>query len=266
MFYDTHAHYDDKRIKRADVLIHSAYLNNVTRILNVGRDLHSSQFSVDLAKEYSFIYATVGVCPNSVTDIRSRANTLTALQKMLSYEKVVAVGECGLDYSHKFNKIEANYYRGWTAKDLQKDWFRLQLELGIRHARPMIVHCRQAYKDCLKIISEYPEARGVFHGFSGDAEIAQQLIHLGWYISFCGSITYKNKDAAKLREIMCALPQDKIMIETDCPFYAPHPMRGQANHSGFLHYTAQVGADLLGMSLQEFAQLTTNNARLLFGV
>ncbi|MCL2212384.1 MAG: TatD family hydrolase [Oscillospiraceae bacterium] len=253
MLFDTHAHYNDRRFTNAEEYITAARQGGVSRILNVGYDIPSSRASVKFTRQHDFMYASAGIHPHYVGKIRDEKATLAALAEILANPKAVALGECGLDY-----------YRDLSPRDVQRYWFERQIELAISLDLPIIVHCREADGDCFDIVCRYPMARGVFHSFSGSAEMARQLTRRGWHLSFSGTLTYKN--AEQVRAAFKATPTDKIMVETDCPYLSPHPMRGQTNHSGYLHYTAQMGADLLGMEFEEFARLSTENAVRLFGI
>ena len=167
--------------------------------------------------------------------------------------KCVALGEIGLDYHYPD-----------TDKDMQKSVFRRQMAMAQRLGLPVVIHDREAHADVMEIIREYPEVRGVMHSFSGSAEMTEELVRLGYMISFSGTLTFTN--ARKPKEAAAVVPHDRLLIETDCPYLAPHPLRGTLNHSANLVYTCRVMADIIGMSEEECAALTEANARRFFGI
>ena len=231
--FDTHAHYDSRQFDPdRDQVLSALPGQGVALVVNPGCDLKSSRKAIELAERYPFVYAAVGVHPEDCGDWKD--GDVDELRAMAAHPKVVAVGEIGLDYYWKDNP-----------RDLQKRVFRAQLALAVELDLPAIVHDREAHGDCLDIVRDFPEARGVFHCFSGSAEMAMELVRLGWMISFTGVLTYKN--ARKAVEAAQAVPLERIMLETDSPYMAPVPYRGKRNCSGYVGETCARLAELKGM-------------------
>ena len=252
MYFDTHAHYSDERFnKDRDELLGSMNDAGITFILNAGCCLESSGFGLTLADKYPFIYASVGVHPHDTKGITDE--TVCDLEQMLSHPKAVAVGEIGLDYLYDY-----------SPRDVQKKWFREQLELSRRIKKPVIVHMREATADTMDLIRDYRDVSGVFHCFPGSWETAKVLLDLGWFLSYTGVITFKN--ARKAPEVIGKMPRDRLMLETDCPYMAPEPMRGQRNSSLFLPYIAEKVADIWGVSTEEVAEITAKNGMRCFRI
>ena len=252
MFFDTHAHYDDRRFDDdRDDLLRSMSGDGVSLILNSGSSLRSSKFGIQLADKYSFIYASVGVHPHDAKSMRD--DTIFELEKLLSHPKAMAVGEIGLDYHYDF-----------SPRDVQKLRFREQMELARKLSKPVIIHEREALVDTLEIIHEYKDLSGVFHCFSGSWETAKVILDMGWYLSFTGVITFKN--ARKALEVIENMPSDRILIETDAPYLSPEPKRGRRNSSLYLPYICQKVADVCGVSLEEAASITMENGKSFFGI
>ena len=244
--FDTHAHYDSGAFNadRLEVLA-AMPEKGVELILNPGCDLDSSRRAIGIAERYPFVYAAVGVHPEDCAGWQD--TDVDELRSLAAHPKVVAVGEIGLDY----------YWKENPPREFQQRVFRAQLALARELDLPVIVHDREAHGDCLSIIREFPQVRGVFHCFSGSAEMAKELVKLGWMISFTGVLTYKN--ARKAVEAAQAVPLDRIMIETDSPYMAPVPCRGERCHSGLARHTCQRLAELRGISLEECARITFEN-------
>ena len=252
MYFDTHAHYCDKRFNEdRDELLESMAEGGVSLILNSGSSLKSSKLSLEMADKYPFIYASVGVHPHDSKSMDD--GTVTVLEKLLSHPKAVAVGEIGLDYHYDF-----------SPRDVQKKRFREQLELARHLKKPVIIHERESLQDTLDAVREYRDLTGVFHCFSGSWETARIILDFGWYISFTGVITFKN--AKRALEVIEKMPTERIMLETDCPYMAPDPMRGRRNSSLYLPYIAEKVAALRGMAIEEVAVLTTENGKRFFGI
>ena len=251
--FDTHAHYDARQFDPdRDQVLSALPGRGVELVVNPGCDLASSQAAVELAGRYPFVYAAVGVHPEecgSWTD-----GDLDALRVLAGRPKVVAIGEIGLDY----------YWPENPSRELQKRVFRAQLALAVELNLPVIVHDREAHGDSLDIIREFPGARGVFHCFSGSAEMARELVSLGWMISFTGVLTYKN--ARKAVEAAQAVPLERIMIETDSPYMAPVPYRGKRNHSGYVELVCVRLAELKGITPDECSRITLANGRSFFHI
>ena len=252
MIFDTHAHYDDEKFDadRREVLA-AMPEKGVSLIVDPGCDGESSRAACALAREFPFVYAAVGWHPEEWQSWNGESMAL--LRSLCAQPKVVAIGEIGLDY-----------YWDTEHKALQKEMFERQLSLAIERKLPVIVHDREAHGDCLEIVMNYPEARGVFHCFSGSVEIAQELIKRGWYLGFDGPLTYKN--AKKTVEVAKIVPLDRVLLETDSPYMAPVPVRGTRNDSRNVFHIAAKFAEIRGMSTDEIIALTNENGRRFFGI
>jgi len=252
MYFDTHAHYEDKRFNDdRDELLSSMPGAGISHVLNCGCSIRSSKFGLGLADKYPFIYASVGVHPHDAKDMTD--DTIFELEKLLSHPKAAAVGEIGLDYHYDF-----------SPRDVQGLRFREQLELARRFKKPVIIHMREATRDTLDIVSEFRDLTVVFHCFPGSWETAKIILDMGWYLSFTGVITFDN--ARKALEVVEKMPMDRLMLETDCPYMTPEPMRGKRNSSLFLPYIAGKVAQIRGIPIEEVAAVTTENGRRFFGV
>ena len=257
MLIDTHSHLDFKEFDpdREDV-IKRAFDSEVEKIINVGCNLERSKNSIKLAKKYDKIYAAVGVHPHDVEKYEAK-NLKSELGKLARQNKVVAIGECGLDYFRLENEKD---------KEKQKEFFKLQLDLAKELDLPIIIHCRNAFKDLLEIlkgVSDLP--RGVTHCFSGTLHYAQQFLDLGFLISFTGNVTYV-RPQGELLKVVKEIPLDKIMVETDCPYLAPVPHRGERNEPAYVRYMAEKIAEIKGIDFKEVAKKTTENAIKLFNL
>ena len=252
MLFDTHAHYCDKRFNDdRDEILESMPDAGISLILNSGSSIRSSKFSLELADKYPYVFASAGVHPHdskSMTD-----DTIKDLEILLSHPKAVAVGEIGLDYHYDF-----------SPRDVQKKRFREQLDLARRLGLPVIVHERESLMDTLDIIREYKDLTGVLHCFSGSWETAKIVLDLGWYLSFTGVVTFKN--ARRALEVLEKMPEDRIMLETDCPYLAPDPMRGKRNSSLYLPFIAGKVAEVRVKSVEEIAASTTENGKRFFRI
>jgi len=252
MYFDTHAHYEDRRFNDdRDTLLGSMRQAGVSLILNCASSLRSAKFSLKLASKYPFIYAAVGVHPHDAKSMTDE--TILELEELLSHPKAVAVGEMGLDFHYDF-----------SPRDVQKKRFREQLELARRIGKPVIIHERESLRDTLELVTEYRDLTGVFHCFSGSWETAKTILDLGWYLSFTGIITFKN--ARRALEVLEKMPADRIMLETDCPYMAPEPMRGRRNSSLYLPYIAEKLAQVRSISTEEAAAITYENGLRFFGI
>ena len=252
MYFDTHAHYDDRAFDADRVrLLEEVHAAGVTLIVDPGCDLKSSRAAIALAERFPFVRAAVGIHPEELQDCTPEA--LAEIAELAEHPKCVAVGEVGLDY-----------YWDVEHKNEQKLLFRQMIRLALEVDKPVIVHDREAHGDCLEIVRDYPGLRGVFHCFSGSAEMAQELIKRGWYLGFDGAITYKN--ARKALEVLDICPPERILIETDSPYLSPVPNRGKRNDSRNLRYIVAAIAERLGTSEEEIAALTTENGKRLFGI
>ena len=251
--FDTHAHYDSGAFNadRMEVLA-SMPGQGVELILNPGCELESSHTAVALAEAFPFVYAAVGVHPSDCAGWE--AGWLDELRTLAAHPKVKAIGEIGLDY----------YWKDNPPRELQQEVFSRQLELARELDLPVIVHDREAHQDCLSIVRQHPEVRGVYHCYSGSLEDAKVLVKLGWMISFTGTITYKN--ARKALEVIDYLPMERIMIETDSPYLTPEPFRGKRNDSGKVHLVAEKIAQVKGLEPEEVARVTLDNGRRFFNI
>lgn len=251
MFFDTHAHYDSDRFDNDRGAVLSALPGlGVDLVIDPGCDEVSSKAAVALAEEYAFLYAAVGWQPQELKE-SYYDGALDVIRQLAAHPKVVAIGEIGLDYywDTSYNEFQQKILR---------EQFRLAEELNL----PVIFHDREAHGDSLAIVREFPNVRGVFHCYSGSAEMAKVLLDLGWYLGFDGPVTYKN--AKKHREVLEICPMDRILIETDSPYLSPEPKRGTRNHSGNLELINAKLAEIKGVSPEEMARITMENGRRLF--
>ena len=253
MLFDTHAHYDDEAFDpdRREVLA-GLPQKGVGLVVDPGCTLTSSEKAVALAAESPHVYAAVGLHPENCHDFQPEQ--IERLRQLAQREKVVAIGEIGLDY----------YWEENPPRALQQEVLRRQLALAEELKLPVIFHDREAHGDSLAIVREFPAVRGVFHCFSGSVEMAEELLKLGWMLSFNGAITFKN--ARKAPEVIAALPEDRIMIETDSPYLAPVPNRGKRNDSRNLIYIRDKIAEIRGTTPEHVEEFTTRNALRFFGL
>ena len=253
--FDTHAHIDGEAFDadRAAV-VDRALENGVEAIINMGDTLESSARSVQLTEEFPAVYAGVGVHPEEAFPMTGADDDRLAAWAALP--KVVAIGEIGLDYY---------WEKDSEKRELQKRIFIRQLDLARQLHLPVCIHDRDAHGDTLAILkTEGRGIRGVLHCYSGSMETARELLKLGWYLGIDGPLTFKN--AAKLPEIVRALPADRILVETDCPYMTPAPFRGKRNEPAFVKYIAQRAAEIRAESPEEFSIKTRQNARDLYGI
>ena len=254
MIFETHAHYDDKAFDEdRENLLPELYQNGITTIINVSSDLASIKRTLSLAEKYPYIYGAVGVHPSDSGELTEE--TFLELTKVCRHEKVVAVGEIGLDY-----------YWQEPEKEIQKKWFERQLLLAQEVSLPVIIHSREAAKDTLDMMRALhaEKSGGVIHCFSYSKEMAAEFLKLGYYFGIGGVVTFQN--AKKLREAVAYIPIDKILLETDSPYLAPVPNRGKRNNSGNIPYIAQELAQIKGVSYEEIIAATRQNSERLFGV
>lgn len=246
MYFDSHAHYDDKRFDpdRNELLL-SLKENNVDYVVNIGADMDSTRKSIELAKKYDFIYATIGVHPHDSKNMTEK--DLDLLEQYSKEEKVVAIGEIGLDY-----------YYNYSEKNVQKFWFSKQLDLAKKLNLPVVIHSRDADEECYEIIKKSNINKGVIHSFSGSKEMAKKYIDLNFKIGIGGVATFKN--ARKSLEILENISVSHILIETDCPYLTPEPYRGQRNSSVFLKEICEKISKISQISHEEVALVTKNNA------
>lgn len=250
MYFDSHAHLDDPRFDADRDEIFAA-LAEQGPVMNVGCDLASSERSVALAQKYSFVYAAVGSHPDDADHVDGKL--LDAYRRLCAEKKVRAIGEIGLDYHYED-----------VPRAQQIIAFEQQFELAEALKLPVIVHEREAHGDAMDIVMRHPDVRGVFHCFSGSKEMALWLVERGWYIGFTGVLTFKN--ARRAVEAAQALPLERILIETDCPYMAPEPYRGRRNDSRFVPLVAAKLAELRGLTPEEAGEITAANAKRLYGI
>ncbi|MBO6196970.1 MAG: TatD family hydrolase [Butyrivibrio sp.] len=249
MIFDTHAHYDDERFDEdRDALLRSMKEAGIGNIVNIGANMASSQRSLDLAAEYDFMYAAVGVHPSDCAELDDEK--IEKLKEMSSFPKCVAIGEIGLDY-----------YWPEPEHDLQKKWFKRQIALAREVELPIIVHSRDAAADTVDILKSENagELGGVVHCFSYSKEVAEECVKMGFYIGIGGVLTFKN--GRKMKEVAEAIPMERIILETDCPYLAPEPFRGKRNSSLYLPYVVSAMAQIKGISEEEVISITEANAR-----
>ena len=253
MLFDTHAHLNDPAFDPdREELMASFASAGVGLVMNAGCSLESSRDIVQMAEKYPWLYASVGSHPDSADEVNEAV--LEEYRKLCKQsDKVKAIGEIGLDY----------YYED-IPREIQQRAFRLQMELAKELDMPVIVHERDAHNDGLAIVKEFPTVKGVFHCYSGSAEMARQLGNLGWYIGFTGVLTFKN--ARKAVETAASIPLDRIVLETDCPFMAPEPFRGKRNYPGYLYRMAEKLAEIRGISLEEVHAATMENGKRLYRI
>lgn len=253
MLIDSHAHLNDKRFDLdRDYLIENLKNNGIELVVNVGADMESSRASVDLAQKYEAIYAAVGIHPHSATEMNEE--TLKEIEELSKGEKVVAIGEIGLDY----------YYDN-SPRDIQRECFRAQIRLAKRLDMPIVVHTRDADADTLEILKEEKEGlRGVIHCFSSDRAQMKEYLDLGFFIAFGGPVTFKKTD--ELKEAAKIVPLEKLLVETDAPYLAPMPYRGKRNEPIFVKETAALIANLKGLMLDDLALQTVTNTKEIFGI
>lgn len=253
MIFDTHAHYDaDQFQEDRQELLRSMPEQGVGTILNVGADWDSVTEAVALAQKHPHVYAAVGLHPDEVGVLDEEK--FAVLKEQCKQEKVLAVGEIGLDY-----------YWDTESHDVQKQWFIRQLELAREMNLPVIIHSRDAAEDTLQIMKEHAQGlRGVIHCFSYSRELAEEYVKMGFHIGVGGVVTFKN--GRKLKEVVEAIPLPRILLETDCPYLAPEPYRGKRNQSAYLSYVAKEIADIKNVTVEEVIEQTERNGKELFGI
>jgi len=254
MLFDTHVHLnDDQYAEDLDEVIARAKKSGVEYMVVVGFDRKTIEKALEIINEHEFIYASVGWHPVDAIDMTE--DDLIWLEEIAAHPKVVALGEMGLDYH--WDK---------SPKEIQKEVFRKQIRLAKKIKMPIIIHNRDATQDIIQILQEEnaEEVGGIMHCFSGSAEVAKQCLDLNFYISLGGPVTFKN--AKKPKEVAIQVPLDRLLIETDCPYLAPHPYRGKRNEPSYVRLVAEQIADLKGMNLEEVVDITTANAKKVFGI
>ena len=253
MLFDTHAHMDDRAFDTdREELLADLPNQGICLLMNPGCSLASSRNVDKLTREYDFLYGAVGSHPDVADEVNE---TVLEEYRMLCKQnpKIKAIGEIGLDYHYED-----------IPRELQQKAFRLQMELARELGLPAIVHERDAHEDGMKMVEEFPEVTGVFHCYSGSAEMAKWLVNRGWYIGFTGVLTFKN--ARKALEVAANIPLDRIVLETDCPYMSPEPFRGKRNDPGKLYRMAEKLAELRGLTVEEVHAFTTENGKRLYRI
>ncbi len=250
MYFDTHAHFEDEKFDGIrDNLIEEMHSNGVDYIINIGSDIATSQKSIELAKKYDFIYAAVGVHPHEVENMTEA--DIDTLRKYAEYEKVVAIGEIGLDYYYDF-----------SPRDKQRYWFERQLDLASELNMPVSIHSRDAAQETFDIIKNSSVRKGVIHAYSGSVEMARDYIDMGFYIGVGGVVTFKN--VKKLVDVVRFAPMERILLETDSPYLSPVPVRGTVNNSQNLKYVVNKISEIKQISPEIVCEITSQNAKGIF--
>ena len=254
MIFDTHVHYDDPAFDEdRDNLIASLEKSGIGNVVDIGASIDTTRKALELAHKYDFVYAAVGVHPSEVEELTE--DSFELLREWSEDGRCVAIGEIGLDYH-------------WPepGRELQKKWFRRQLDLARQKQLPVVIHSRDAAKDTVDIMKEEhaEEIGGVVHCFSYTKEIAKECLDMGFYIGVGGVVTFKN--GKKLREVVEITPIEKILLETDCPYLAPEPYRGKRNSSLYLPYVVEEIAKIKNISPEEVIRITENNAKTMYNL
>lgn len=253
MLFDTHAHMDDRAFDAdREELLRSLPEQGLKLVMNPGCSLESSRNVSRLTREYDFLYGAVGSHPDAADEVNDAV--LAEYRELCKLNpKIRAIGEIGLDYHYED-----------IPRQIQMQAFRSQMELARELDLPVIVHERDAHEDGMSVARDFPTVTGVFHCYSGSAEMARQLVDKGWYIGFTGVLTFKN--ARKAVEVASSIPLERIVLETDCPYMAPEPFRGKRNHPGYLYRMAEKLAEIRGMSVEEIHAVTIENGRRLYRI
>ncbi len=244
---DSHAHLDSSQYDQdRHETIERATANGISHILTIGCDLASSRTSIAIAEQYHQVYAAVGIHPHDATEISPEA--LRELELMLAHPKVLALGEIGLDY-----------FRNHSPRETQRTAFRQQLRLAKAVGKPVIIHDREAHDEVMEILIEEQagEIGGVLHCFSGDVQMAHKCLELGFYLSFPGPVTYPRNEST--RDVVKAVPIDRLLVETDCPYLSPQKFRGKRNEPAYVRFTAEKIAEVKNLSMAEVARITSAN-------
>ena len=251
MLFDTHAHLDDRAFDEdREELIASLPGQGLELVMLPGCSAASSENVSALSQEWPFLYAAVGSHPDVADEVNEAV--LDEYRRLVQENpKVKAIGEIGLDYHYED-----------IPRQIQLKAFRMQMELARELDLPVIVHEREAHDDGMRVVHDFPTVKGVFHCYSGSAEMARQLVDLGWYIGFTGVLTFKN--ARKAIEVASAIPLERIVLETDCPYMSPDPFRGRRNDPGRLYRMAEKLAEIRGLSVEEIHTITTENGKRLY--
>lgn len=251
MIFDSHAHYDDSAFDAdRDQVLKKIQDAGVGRVLNCGADIRGCEATLELIRKHDFLYGAIGLHPHNASQLKENINRIG---DMLGEDRVAAVGEIGLDY----------YYEGYD-RELQIDAFRTQMDLARSLGYPVIIHDRDAHEDTLRIIKEFKDVRGVLHCYSGSFDFAREILKLDYYLGFTGVVTFKN--AVRAVEVVRNIPIDRLLVETDCPYMAPHPYRGERNDSAYLVHIIKRVAEIRGMDYEEVERITWENASRLLDI
>lgn len=251
MIFDSHSHYDDDAFDSDRYeIIEALNENGVGLVVSIGCDIETTMKAKLLSEKYPFIYFTAGFHPEYAEKLDREA--IEFLKEISKDKKLVAIGEIGLDYHYDTPE-----------REIQKKAFVKQMELAYALDLPVCIHCRDAVGDVMEIIRKYP-GRGIFHCYSGSKETAKEIVELGYYISFSGTVTFKN--AKNVKEAAAVVPRDKYLVETDCPYLSPEPLRGKRNDSKNLVHTLKVLAEIRGISYEQALKETTENAKRVYGI
>ena len=265
-YFDSHAHYFDAWFNEyeggADALLEKLFSEDVGAIVNIATNPVNLKECLDQASRYENMYASSGIHPEDCLYIDDIDLALDEIEKSVSdaeerrKNKIVAIGEIGFDYHLEELTDEV--------KAKQRYVFERQMQMAEKYGLPVIIHDREAHGDCFEMALKYPNVKGIFHSYSGSAEMARELTRRGWYISFSGVVTFKN--ASRVREVLATIPLEKLLIETDAPYLAPHPNRGKMNHSGNLEYTVNAIASVFQKTPEEIAEITFENAKTIYNL
>ena len=259
-YFDSHAHYFDAWFDAydggAEALLDKIFAENVGAIVNIATNPENLKECIAQAEKYENMYVSSGIHPEDCSYESDIELALAEIEASVcdaekrKKNKIVAIGEIGFDY-HLENLTD-------EIKNKQRYVFERQMQMAEKYALPVIIHDREAHGDCFEMALKYPNVKGIFHSYSGSSEMARELIKRGWYISFSGVVTFKN--ANRVREVLSTVPLDRLLIETDAPYLAPHPNRGKMNHSGNLEFTVNMIASVFGRTPEEIAEITYKNA------
>lgn len=253
MIFDSHAHYDDEQFDEDRERVFKEIQNNgVIGVINCGSSLKGLNMSVELSKQYDFIYAAAGIHPENADEFNEDVENLIC--NLAEINDIIAIGEIGLDY----------YWEENPSRDIQQEVFRRQMKIAERYNLPVIIHDREAHGDTLKIMKEFPKVKGVVHCFSGSVEFAKECLKLGYYIGVTGVVTFKNSKVIKA--VVKEVPLDRLLVETDCPYMAPTPNRGKRNQSDYIAFVLKEIATIKDKSIKEMEEITILNTKTLFRI